>query len=262
MIERRLEDREKRHGAKLSRKQVHLVLDDHQVPQHVRLTFGVNYRELYDRTLAAYETAPAHIIGELLAKDAAALTLDVAYMGTPLEPMKTLPALQPLVALLASLNESRAIQTPYLPSRYILSYYTSHPEDTAVGDILAWLTNTTDECSAGLGIEDAVISNFTRDNAGLHLVDLDLFRHDIPFGFEVGFLMGDFHSRSSHGFFTGASELHAATIGLGVSSPDMRPLVDGYMSRIANNIITHERGLRSLRIDESRDALATFAAKN
>lgn len=108
---------------------------------------------------------------------------------------------------------------------------------------------------AGYGIDDPVMSNFTQDDQGVHLVDLDHFGDRCSIYYQIGFVMADYDLRAHMSLTSSLEDLRRRYQSYGtqpiINEADALTLVIGYMSRLSIDVINHYKKLDSYNYEQS-----------
>lgn len=247
MTRQRLNDREQRNNKSLNRKQVFLVEENSQYL--VEIQFGRSYVSLFEKTVNAFTQVPQQYIGELLNVNQENLTLQVSYLGEALKP--TPSTLRSVVEFLKKLQNIQIKQNIFTTPRYISSLY-EQTNDQKIKSLISYLDGSSFLCATGYGIDDPVISNFTEDDNGVHLIDLDHFAHDISLYYQIGFACADIDIISNQEYKLTNNLYKTFTDYDGpISEGNMATLICGYISRLAIDVINDKLDLDSYRSRES-----------
>lgn len=256
----RLHDRENRNGKELGRKQVFLGSDSNE--KFVEMRFSANYAPLYRKTLLAFERVSPVFIGKLLKADDENFILKVEYLGRPLEPTQS--NLPKVVRFLEKFSGSSKGGSKFEQWRYLTSLV-EHTGNQMITAFVKDIMSTVITVQSGNGIDDPVISNFTEDKTGVHIVDLDHFSSDHSLYYQVGFVIADVDILSGSPLSSKIEDLlhRCEKYGSHATIPrqEMMPLLVGYISRLGIDVINSGKGLDSYRSSESLDCIVALASE-
>ncbi len=244
MAKQRLNDREQRNNRSLGRKQVFLVTEGENA--FVQMHFGQKYASLFQKTLSAYEKLPSVYIGKVLSVQQSELSLSVTYLGAPIEPIAAnIPKIK---ELLFRIHNHNATQGVFTVPRYI-HFFNELFNDPLILSLIEYVEGSSLICSLGYGIEDPVVSNFTEDLSGVHLVDLDHFASDISLYYQVGFMIADVDVIGNQKYKSIANLQEM--LKLPSRGDEIAALTCGYISRLCIDVINDRLNLDSYRPKKS-----------
>lgn len=186
----RLDDRSKRRGLRLHRKEVYKVYTNSE--RYILIRFFENYIKLFENYLTAQKVLKEIVKSSMWKVNRSDLLILIPYLGDNFRESNPQVLLE-IIGLLENIYRSDGIRKTEC-SRYIDSVLFLNNTKFDLSGLESFANNILNgsyKSKFGYGIEDPAFNNFTSHNKKCYLVDLDNFSGNINLDYEIGFLTAD-----------------------------------------------------------------------
>lgn len=187
----RLDDRFKRRGMGVHRKDVYLVKVSNR-PNSVLLYFSSKYKTIFQNFMDARDVMGNRVVGDKWKIDKENLLILLPYLGSVFDKPSN-KSLISIITFLRETNDPVKFDNFKIP-RYLSNLFSLNNNRlnlSQLNQLIALICDKKMKFGYGPGVEDPAFRNFTNVLDRAYLVDLDNFSTKISLSYELGFLAAD-----------------------------------------------------------------------